>query len=211
MRPAPKRSQWPTRGGNAIARYVRYTDNGAAYPSYINAFGARWLRIVRTGNTFRGYYSVNGITWTYAFAVTVSMNSCIQVGLIAWGPSSGSVVTATFDHVAVDPPYGGGLPRELVNTYDNMPAKADTEGPDLELWPNPSSGLFNLSLDAAWGDGVIVSIEDGVGRVVAVRTADATAEGRLQLDLSNEPPGGYLVRVENKDGAVAIRRMVRLF
>ncbi len=195
-------------GSSALARYVRYTTGGMSYPSYIQAFGARWMRIVRTGNLFRGYYSVNGTNWIYAFAVSVAMEDCIQVGLMTWNIAPNQVVTAAFDHVVIDPPYGGGVAKGLVDTGAGVPVKPETDRPGMELWPNPASGLFNLSLDPAWGDGVTVSIEDSAGRLVAVRKADASVEGRLQFDLGNEPPGGYLVRVESEGGAVAIRRMV---
>ncbi|MCB0610613.1 MAG: T9SS type A sorting domain-containing protein, partial [Lewinella sp.] len=202
--PGAKKVAMAYQGGSAIARYVRYTDNGGAFPSYINAFGARWLRIVRTGNIFRGYYSVNGVTWTYAFAVTVPMDNCIQVGLIAWGTNANSAVTATFDHVVIDPPYGGGMQKGAPgNSVQPVSIAQETAA---ELWPNPTSGIAMLKL-AGSGENEIEVLDD-LGRQVICKRVDAAAESVTELDLSGQAPGMYFVRVKGTDGEAALLRLV---
>ena len=209
--PGAKKVAMAYQGASAIARYVRYTDNGAAYPSYINAFGARWLRIVRTGNIFRGYYSVNGVTWTYAFAVTVPMNNCIQVGLIAWGTNANSVVTATFDHVVIDPPFGGGVMRG--GDEDQTEAIPATDLPVMELWPNPSTGIFTLTLDSAWSASkttsmVNIQVADELGRVIREEKVDAAIEAMVNFDLSGQAPGMYFVKITDAAGGTQVQKLV---
>ncbi|MCB0609842.1 MAG: HYR domain-containing protein, partial [Lewinella sp.] len=203
--PGAKKVAIAYNGSSALARYVRYTTGGMSYPSYIQAFGARWMRIVRTGNTFKGYYSVNGTSWVYAFAVSVAMDDCIQVGLMAWSVVSNQLVTANFDHVAVDTPYGTSLSK---GNDTDIPAELTTETPSAALWPNPSSGVFNLVLDPAWGEDVKIEILDGVGRSIALRLVDTSDENQVRFNLEDQPPGIYLVRIEGQNGLLAARRMV---
>ncbi|MCB9279877.1 MAG: T9SS type A sorting domain-containing protein [Lewinellaceae bacterium] len=192
-------------GGSTLTRYVRYFTGGLSYPAHFQAFGARWLRIVRTGNIFRGYYSLNGNNWIYAFAVVVPMDNCIQVGLVAWSIAPNQVVTATFDHVVIDSPSGGGLPK---GAEINAQADLATGAAPADLWPNPSSGAFNLALDPAWGDEVTVEVLDGVGRSVAARIVDTSDENQVRFNLEDQPPGIYLLRIEGQNGLLTTRRMV---
>ena len=39
-----------------------------------------WLRLVRQGNTFTGYQSANGTSWTSTGSATISMTSSVYVG-----------------------------------------------------------------------------------------------------------------------------------
>ncbi len=188
-------------GASALARYARYTTNGFSYPSYIQAAGARWLRIVRTGDVFKGYYSGNGVTWVFAFTVTIPMQSCIQVGLVAWGTTNTSVVTATFNNVVVTPPYNG------VKT-GTTPEVALELAPSVDLWPNPTGGAATLELDQAWGEKVTVEIRDGLGRLVHTLDGDATADRSLYLDLKDQAPGVYFIRVQNQEGDLSVLRLI---
>ncbi|MCB9281239.1 MAG: hypothetical protein H6562_20300 [Lewinellaceae bacterium] len=210
--PGAKKVAMAYQGVNAIARYVRYATNGAAYPSYINTPGSRWLRIVRAGNVFRGYHSVNGVTWTYAFAVTVPMDDCIQVGLIAWGTNANSAVTATFDHVGIDPPFGATVQRGMV--IPQVTDLPDSAAPGAELWPNPASGAVMLKLTGAWADAeagqaeLEVAVFDEFGRQLLTIQPDALFDPVINLDLSGRPAGVYLVRVKNARGTTIIQKLV---
>ncbi len=206
--PGAKKVAMAYQGVNAIARYVRYATNGAAYPSYINTPGSRWLRIVRTGNVFRGYHSVNGVTWTYAFAVTVPMDDCIQVGLIAWGTNANSAVTATFDHVVIDPPFGATVQRgTVIPQVTDLP---DSATPGADLWPNPTTGAVTLELTGGWEtqNQIEVAVFDDLGRLVKLLKTDPAVDLFINLDLTNQAPGVYLVRVSNAEGKLVTRRMV---
>ncbi|MCB0609480.1 MAG: lamin tail domain-containing protein, partial [Lewinella sp.] len=203
--PGAKKVAMAYQGLNSIARYVRYTDNGPSYPAYLSTGGSKWLRIVRTGNTFRGYHSVNGVNWIYAFAVTVPMNQCIQVGLIAWGANSNAVVTATFDHVVVNPPYNV-MPK--VSQQGPLPIDLTTETPGVELWPNPTGGRSTLRLDEGWGRQVSVEIRDEFGKLIRRLEADPYAEQTVEVDLGNHAPGIYLIKVQDEKGRMTALRLV---
>ncbi len=64
-----------------------------------------WLRLVRTGNVFAGYWApdVNGMPGTYTLMAmhTTAMPATVYVGLALTAHNNGQTATATFDHVTV--------------------------------------------------------------------------------------------------------------
>ena len=201
--PGAKKVALVYQGGNALSRSVRFVTGGASYPSYIPTPGSRWLRIVRTGNTFQGYHSANGVNWIYSFAVVIPMSSCIQIGLTASGANSVSVVTATFDNVVITPPAGAG------NREGIQPEFNTGQLPDAGLWPNPvEDGQANLTLDPSWGKNVKIEVRNEFGQLIRFFQTDAETESTAALDLSGQAPGVYFIRVQNPDGRTAALRLV---
>ncbi|HMQ59570.1 MAG TPA: T9SS type A sorting domain-containing protein [Flavilitoribacter sp.] len=201
--PGAKKVALVYQGGNVLARSVRVVTGGASYPSYIPTPGSRWLRIVRTGNTFQGYHSANGVNWIYSFAVVIPMSSCIQIGLTASGANSTSVVTATFDNVVITPPAGAG------NREGIQPEFNTGQLPDAGLWPNPvEDGQANLTLDPSWGKNVKIEVRNEFGQLIRLFQTDAETESTAALDLSGQAPGVYFIRLQNADGRTAALRLV---
>jgi len=67
-----------------------------------------WVKIVRSGNAFTGYYSANGTTWTaVGAATTISMSSTPSIGLAVTShkndPKGATLCTAVFDNVTATP------------------------------------------------------------------------------------------------------------
>ena len=60
-----------------------------------------WLRIVRSGNTFTGWQSDDGLTWSNTHAVTLGMTSAVLLGLTVTSHQNNALNTAVFDHVNV--------------------------------------------------------------------------------------------------------------
>jgi predicted phage tail protein len=58
-----------------------------------------WVRLVRNGNTFTGYRSPNGTTWTQQGTTTISMGSTVYVGLALTSHNSASLCASVFDNV----------------------------------------------------------------------------------------------------------------
>ncbi len=61
-----------------------------------------WLRLVRSGDTFRGYASADGETWTAIGAYTVVMPEEILVGLSLTANDPPSLVEAAFESVTLE-------------------------------------------------------------------------------------------------------------
>jgi hypothetical protein len=62
-----------------------------------------WVRVVRTGNTFYGYKSTDGSSWTQVASYNITMASNIYVGLAVASGNSGILATSMFSNVTVVP------------------------------------------------------------------------------------------------------------
>jgi regulation of enolase protein 1 (concanavalin A-like superfamily) len=62
-----------------------------------------WVRLARRGNTFTGYTSADGLTWTMFGRVSITMNLQINVGLAVTSHNESALATAVFDDVSIRP------------------------------------------------------------------------------------------------------------
>jgi hypothetical protein len=61
----------------------------------------RWVKLTRTGNTFTGYASTDGVSWVQVgTSQTVSMTATVYIGLAVSAGSNPMLATATFDNVS---------------------------------------------------------------------------------------------------------------
>ena len=59
-----------------------------------------WVKLVRSGNTFTGYVSTDGVNWTqFGTSQTINMTTSVYVGLSVTSNNTSTPVTATFDSV----------------------------------------------------------------------------------------------------------------
>ena len=102
--------------GNGAAFQYRSTNGGLSShiggPSVVAPY---WVKLVRSGNTFTGYVSSDGTTWTQVGSTTVSMASNIYVGLALTAHNNSVLNTSTFDNVTVSQP----VPYNNVGTSDD--------------------------------------------------------------------------------------------
>ncbi len=77
--------------GTSAVDLARIAGNTAPY----------WVRLVRSANTFTGYCSPDGITWTQVGSISVTMSASATAGLPVCSHSAGVLCTATVDNVSV--------------------------------------------------------------------------------------------------------------
>jgi endo-1,4-beta-D-glucanase Y/regulation of enolase protein 1 (concanavalin A-like superfamily) len=63
-----------------------------------------WVKLVRSGNTFVGYSSADGVTWTQVGTISVTMASGVTAGLAVCAHDNAALNTSTFDNVSVSAP-----------------------------------------------------------------------------------------------------------
>ena len=63
-----------------------------------------WVRLVRSGNVFTGFGSVDGVNWTQIASQTVSMASSAYAGLAMSSVNNPLLATDTFDNVSISTP-----------------------------------------------------------------------------------------------------------
>jgi regulation of enolase protein 1 (concanavalin A-like superfamily) len=66
-----------------------------------------WLRLQRTGNTFVGYASSNGTSWTEVARVTMSLPTTLQIGVAVCSRQQGTATSAQFRSLSVTQPTVG--------------------------------------------------------------------------------------------------------
>ncbi len=90
--------------GNGAAFQCRTSTGGSSLNTNVTGKTApTWLKIVRSGSTFTGYYSTNGSTWTVCGSQTISMNSGCYIGIAVTSHNGDALCTATFDSVTAVP------------------------------------------------------------------------------------------------------------
>jgi len=67
-----------------------------------------WLKLVRRGNVFTGYESVDGEKWQSSGPVTLDLAADALVGLAASSHKPDNLTAATFDHVGISQPATNG-------------------------------------------------------------------------------------------------------
>ena len=87
--------------GGSVLQSRAVTDNGPASTDGPAAKMPHWLKLVRTGDVFKGYVSADGQTWEPVGSVTLPMKKAIFAGL-ALASHNNTVVNSTlFDTVSV--------------------------------------------------------------------------------------------------------------
>ena len=85
---------WSARTSTSGSTSSQTTTSGLA-PPY-------WLKVVRSGSTFTGFVSADGVDWTQTgSAQTISMATGVYIGLAVDSANTTNLATATFDNVSV--------------------------------------------------------------------------------------------------------------
>jgi len=126
---------------NGVAMEVRLTTGTSAINMVNWIHGVpvpQWLKLVRSGNAFTGYYSANGSTWTQIASTNVTMASSATAGLAVSAHDNTSLNTATFDNVSI---AAGGLNLAGVYQIQNLASG---------LVLNQQGSLTNGSIISQW-------------------------------------------------------------
>ena len=93
--------QWRTSAGGYADWTGNRVDDGGA---------VKWVKLTRTGDTFSGYYSTDGATWTLLGNITVSMPAASAAGLMLTAHNDALLNQATFDNVSITDPVRVAVP-----------------------------------------------------------------------------------------------------
>ena len=89
--------------GGYLAFQWRSTAGGSCSQSVVGGQASpRYVKLVRTGNAFTAFYSINGTTWyQIGSSVTIAMADPVTAGLAVTSVSPSKLCTATFANVSV--------------------------------------------------------------------------------------------------------------
>ncbi len=197
--PGSKKVQLMVNLSNYVWRSVRTTTNGYAYPAQFFRPGATWVKLVRVGNVFIGYASMNGINWQNVLYTTVQMNSCIQTGLIVTNLNPNFTVSATFDNVEVMG-VNNNVNPEIPGNGSQNPDAFTSQPLDFTLFPNPAKDMLHVDLSNYYGFEVQVDILNQLGQPVLQNNVLKTNSDLETYDLSGLSSGTYFIRVSSSQG-----------
>ncbi len=121
-------------------------------------------------------------------------------------------LTAGTYTVTISTDYGGGNICQTIETYTvivDPNASIDENDPlslEVNLFPNPSTGVFNVQLNRNLYDADL-RVMNSLGQVVF--EMDASHKEDIQLDLSGLETGIYLIQIEEKGISYVKRAMIR--
>jgi hypothetical protein len=94
-------------GGGSATMFYRTTTGGVTNNTSVSGpTFPYWLKVTRVGNTFTGYCSPDGTTWTTIGSQTITMATSVYIGMPVCSHSYGGVgpmCTAVFDNVTPTP------------------------------------------------------------------------------------------------------------
>lgn len=108
--------------------------------------------------------------------------------------------------------YGAGVICQIIETYIvivDPNASLEENDPlnlEMDLFPNPSTGIFNLNLSRPLGDAKL-QVLNSIGQIIL--EIDPSHKDELKLDLSGMETGIYLIRIEEGGQQHLKRAMVR--
>ena len=95
--------------GNGVVFQNRSSTGGSTISNNVTGMSAPyWVKLVRSGNTFTGFYSSDGTGWTQLGSATFTMASTTYAGLAVASHDDYALCIATFDRVTGPgwaPPY----------------------------------------------------------------------------------------------------------
>ncbi|MCB0652824.1 MAG: T9SS type A sorting domain-containing protein, partial [Saprospiraceae bacterium] len=199
-----KAAQLKTQLGSFVHRVVRTTTGGYAISKQLFRIGHHWLRLVRTGDSFVGYTSPNGVNWFFAFQSTINMNDCVYVGLFTEGNSVNMETTAVFEDVDIIDNQNQGFSAPI-----QVPGDISSEGKgdiDINLFPNPTDKILNIGFNKITGQKMTLEILDINGKRFYFKTIEGDIFN-LDIDLQEigMPAGLYQLNIRYEDFVVSKR------
>jgi len=121
-----------------------------------------WVKLTRSGNTFTGYASADGVYWTQTGTAQISMAATIDVGLAVDSGNTYTIGTATFDNVSITSgtPYPTPMVTSITPTYGGIGASVTVTGSIFGATQGSSSIRFNgapATSITSWSDTQIVA------------------------------------------------------
>ncbi len=87
--------------GNGVTFQYRSATGGGSLNTAVGGTAPRWVRLVRSGNTFTAFHSANGSAWTQIGSTVLTNISTAHIGLAVTAHNNSALCTATFDNVTL--------------------------------------------------------------------------------------------------------------
>ncbi|MGB7154128.1 MAG: IPT/TIG domain-containing protein [Candidatus Acidiferrales bacterium] len=169
-----------------------------------------WVELVRSGNTFTAYTSVNGLSWTQLeSSETISMPQTVYIGLAVSSQSTSSLATATFDNVSISPTANPApVITSLYGTTGPVGANVVISGSGFGASQSGSEALLNgspMTIVSWTATSIIATVPSGgtSGPVVVSVTPSMNDSNPMMFNVTSQPlPVPWLDQDVGVNGAV---------
>ncbi|MCB9299204.1 MAG: T9SS type A sorting domain-containing protein [Lewinellaceae bacterium] len=185
---------------------ARTLTNGNKGANFFQKPAPYWLKLVRQGNWFFGYYSFNGVNFAIVTAQSVPMNDCLEIGMTAFSNIPGSTATAVFGNVDCGEEEGEGVIQLPTAELGHAGI-----GRNISLFPNPARDVVTVSfsgLPQQLPGGVTLRLRNELGQLLEQRQLDGPAE-RFEWNVNQLRPGLYFMEVQEEGQAPQVLRFVK--
>jgi uncharacterized protein YjdB len=157
----------------------------------------RWVRVVRSGNTFTAYHSNNGNSWTQIASETIGMGTNVYVGMAVTSHNDGVLCTGSFDNVTVS---AGSIPVTGVSvspasatlsvggtqqlTATITPGNATNQ---TKNWSSSNTGVATVN-----SSGLVTAVASGTA-TITVTTQDGGFTANASIAVSG---GGVTITID---------------
>jgi YD repeat-containing protein len=159
-----------------------------------------WVKLVRSGTTFSGYLSSDGVNWVQiGWPQTINMASQVYIGLGVDGGDPATLVTATFDNVSVS---STATPSPAISTVSATTGTIGTQivisGSGFGASQGSSLVLLNnapLTINAWNTTSITATIPTGAssGYLVVSVAPSMNDSNPVTFSITSQPlPGGWL-------------------
>ncbi len=153
--------------GNGVTWQTRSSTGGSTGNSATSGLIAPyWVKLVRSENTFTGYRSPDGVTWTQQGTATFAMASTVYVGLAVTAHNNSSLCAATLDNVT-GPGWANPAPPEVPA---NLAATVTKWNVSLTWTASGTATCYNVKRAVTFGGPYTV-----IANVTTTNYTDATA------------------------------------
>lgn len=191
--PGARKIAFYSNGTNMTRWETRYQTGVPHNDTHLYASFPFWLRIVRQGNWFRGYYRNAGNNWVLIHQVYMDLPECAEVGIATFTHTPNGTVNAVVSNVTVQ-----GASPSLVVPHDGPEVAADHETL-ARIFPNPSNGQFTVDLGQPTLLPITVSLINTMGQLIEQRQFEPGAQ-QLPWQTQNLPNGLYFLEIPKSDG-----------
>lgn len=193
-----------TRPGKFIYLDVRPAANGIKSSQQFLTLNHSWLRLSRSGDTFSGFSSRNGVTWQYHFSINAALASCTAAGLFAESSTSGVSSTGVFTNVSIVP---------WASTVEGTPGGVDLPIERLPLeyiiYPNPAQSEVNVKMSRSLlGREVTILVRNQLGRILSIRKIEQVQHQIEIIQVGDLPPGVYTITLQTENREVLAKKLV---
>ncbi len=177
--------------GSGTAFQRRTATGGTSVSTHGNGYTTpHWVRIVRRGNTFSGYYSPDGVAWAQQGTEAISMAQDVYIGLCVTSHDPEQLCAAVFDNVTFGSQTNNLLRDQMLGQSASLWARIQFEAEETEFLDSLRLQLRYEDAFVAWLNGVEVARDNFTGvprwNSVADRNRpDASMGVPMVVDLSD--------------------------